>query len=245
MNYSSLKRNYMAKDKTPVIFSWSGGKDSAYALHQLLQENIYDVKYLLSTMNGHNQRLSMHGVHESLIEKQAESIGIPLLKVYVYENNNEEYEKQMAALLFNVKQQGIDTIAFGDILLEDLKKYREEKNSAIGMKSIFPIWGKDTGYIVKDFVGKGFRSITCCVSGQFLSENDCGKIIDENFINSLPANIDPCGENGEYHSFCFDGPLFKNEIRFTKGDTIYKFLEIKQTSPTKTKGFWYCDLLPA
>ena len=226
--------------KIPIILSWSGGKDCSYALHQLKEANIYEVKYLLSTINGNNHRLSMHGVPESLIEKQAESIGIPLIKVYVYESNNEEYEKQMLATLLKLKLEDIDTIAFGDILLEDLKQYREVKNLSIGMKSIFPIWKKDTNQLVKDFIGKGFQSIICCVSEQYLTQEFCGKIIDEPFIQSLPATVDACGENGEYHSFCFDGPVFQWPIAFTIGKKIYKPF----TNPTgnNNSGFWYCDL---
>lgn len=231
-------------NKIPIILSWSGGKDFAYALHTLMQSGQYEVKYLLSTINGNNKRLSMHGVREELIEMQAKQTGIPLLKVYVYESNNEEYERQMEKLLLRVRTEGVDTIAFGDILLEDLRKYREEKNNAVAIKSIFPLWKLSTKNLINDFLKLGFQTITCCVSDEYLTEKHCGRVIDEDFVSALPQTVDPCGENGEYHSFCFAGPIFKNEIRFTKGEIIYRPLELKTSEAIATKGVWYCDLLP-
>lgn len=232
-------------NKIPVIFSWSGGKDSAYALHKLMQDERYEIKYLLSTINGNNSRLSMHGVREELIEAQAASVGLPLLKVYVFEGNNEEYEKQMETVLLKVKNEGINTVAFGDILLEDLKKYREEKTALIGMNCIFPIWQANTTEFLHDFLKQGFKTITCCVNDKYLGKGWCGRIIDNTFINFLPVHIDPCGENGEYHSFCFDGPVFKCPINFNVGEIIFKPLEIKEVENAKKSGFWYCEILPA
>jgi uncharacterized protein (TIGR00290 family) len=236
-------------DKIPVIFSWSGGKDSSYALHKVLQEQVYEVKYLLSTINGNNKRLSMHGVREELIEAQAESIGIPLLKVYVYEADNAEYERQMNDTMLKIKAEGISTVAFGDIFLEDLKKYREDKMKAIGMNCIFPLWQKDTRLLVNDFIAKGFKTITCCINDGYLNENWCGRLIDKVFVDELPPTVDPCGENGEFHSFCYDAPIFKTKINVTTGEKTYKALQLKTTdhpTPIKdvgTKGFWFCDLI--
>jgi uncharacterized protein (TIGR00290 family) len=236
-------------DKIPVIFSWSGGKDSSYALHKVLQEQVYEVKYLLSTINGNNKRLSMHGVREELIEAQAESIGIPLLKIYVYEADNAEYERQMSDTMLKIKAEGISTVAFGDIFLEDLKKYREDKMKAIGMNCIFPLWQKDTRLLVNDFIAKGFKTITCCINDGYLNENWCGRLIDKVFVNELPPTVDPCGENGEFHSFCYDAPIFKTKINVTTGEKTYKALQLKTTdhpTPIKdvgTKGFWFCDLI--
>jgi uncharacterized protein (TIGR00290 family) len=235
--------------RTPIILSWSGGKDSSYTLYELLKDENYEVKYLLSTFNGNNRRLSMHGVREALIEAQAASIGIPLLKVYVYEGNNQEYERQMEKTLLTVRSEGITTVAFGDIFLEDLRLYREEKMKSIGMKCIFPIWDKNTKELLSDFIEKGFKTVICCVNDGYLEENWCGKIIDKIFLSKLPSSVDPCGENGEFHSFCYEAPFFKTDLEIKVGETIYKPLQLNSGShptPIKdagTKGFWFCDLL--
>jgi uncharacterized protein (TIGR00290 family) len=231
-----------------AIFCWSGGKDSSYTLYKVLSEKSFDVKYLLTTMNETFKRISMHGVREELLDIQAASIGIPLLKAYVSEGTNTEYEKQMERMLLQAKSEGIDHVIFGDIFLEDLRVYRENNLAKVGMTGIFPIWKIDTRLMVNDFVHKGFKTITCCVNDGYLSENWVGRELDENFIEQLPANVDACGENGEFHTFCFDGPIFKKRIEFSIGDRVYKPLEIKKdsvcSSSTETKGFWFCDLIP-
>jgi uncharacterized protein (TIGR00290 family) len=235
--------------KLPIILSWSGGKDSSFTLHTLLNDPRYEVKYLLSTINGNYKRLSMHGVREELIEAQANSTGIPLLKVYVYEADNAEYERQMTETLLKVKAEGINTVAFGDIFLEDLRQYREDKMKSIGMACLFPIWKKDTQWLVKDFMEKGFKTITCCINDGYLDASWCGRIIDSTFIAELPPTVDPCGENGEFHSFCYEAPFFKQKINISIGEKTYKELLLKtkdHPTPIKdvgTKGFWYCDLL--
>jgi uncharacterized protein (TIGR00290 family) len=235
--------------KLPIILSWSGGKDGSYTLHTLLNDPRYEVKYLLSTINGNYKRLSMHGVREELIEAQANSTGIPLLKVYVYEADNAEYERQMTETLLKVKAEGINTVAFGDIFLEDLRQYREDKMKCIGMDCIFPIWKKDTQWLVKDFIEKGFKTITCCINDGYLDESWCGRVIDPAFIAELPPTVDPCGENGEFHSFCYEAPIFQQKINISIGEKTYKELLLKtkdHPTPVKdvgTKGFWFCDLL--
>ena len=238
-------------EKIPAIFAWSGGKDSSYALHKILQEGIYDVKYLLSTINGTYKRLSMHGIKEELIEAQADRIGIPLLKVYVYEDNNAEYEAQMEKMLLKVKEENIHHVIFGDIFLEDLRKYREEKMAAINMKCVFPLWKIDTKWLVNDFIHQGFKTVICCVNDAYLDQSWCDRIIDKKFLEDLPNTVDPCGENGEFHSFCFSAPIFKQAIAFLPNEKVYKPLKIKKediTCPipnteTPTKGFWYSDLI--
>ncbi len=234
--------------KIPAIISWSGGKDCAYALHTILAEGLYEVKYLLSTFNGHHKRLSMHGVPEVLIEEQAKQLGIPLVKVYVFTSSNEEYEAAMAKALSALQAEGITHIIFGDIFLEDLRRYRENSMQAIGMQTIFPLWKNDTLVLVKDFIAKKFRSITCCVYDAYLGREWVGRRIDDNFLNELPLNVDPCGENGEYHSFCFDGPIFKKPLQISTGEVIYKALEINTTASdgsvatSTASGFWFCEL---
>jgi uncharacterized protein (TIGR00290 family) len=239
----------MVMTKIPAIFCWSGGKDSSYALHKVLQEDIYDVKFLLSTISGNYKRLSMHGVREELIQAQADSIGIPLLKVYVHEASNAEYEKQMNETLLKVKADGINTVLYGDIFLEDLRQYRESKMVQLGMQCIFPIWKTNTRWMLNDFVEKGFKTYLCCINDGYLDENWCGRLIDHAFLEELPATVDPCGENGEFHSFCFEGPVFKKQMSISVGEKTYKALELKTSdhpTPIKdvgTKGFWFVDLL--
>jgi uncharacterized protein (TIGR00290 family) len=223
------------KGKIPVMMAWSGGKDSAYALFQMMKDDRYEVTTLLSTINGNNNRLSMHGVREDLIEMQAAGIGIPLIKVYVYDGNNEEYENRMSCALVNAKSTGIETVAFGDIFLEDLRAYRENQMRKIGMNCIFPLWKTPTLDLAHNFISEGFKTITCCVHDGYLDESWCGKIIDEEFLNALPPDVDPCGENGEFHSFCFEGPIFKKALSIVPGEKIYKALDQKT-------GFWFCDL---
>lgn len=233
-----------------AIFCWSGGKDSAYCLHKVLTEKLFDVKYLLTTVNDKFKRISMHGVREELLDTQAESIGIPLLKVRVTEGTNNEYERQMEAVLLQAKSEGIDNVIFGDIFLEDLKLYRENNLAKVGMKGIFPIWKMDTIDLINDFIKLQFKTIICCTNDGYLGKEWIGRGIDESFIAELPAIVDPCGENGEFHTFCYDGPLFKKKIDFTVGEKVYKALEneidniSKVASDIKTKGFWFCDLLP-
>jgi uncharacterized protein (TIGR00290 family) len=235
--------------KPKAIFSWSGGKDSSLALHKVIEENKYEVVALLTTLNAQFNRVSMHGVREDLLDRQAASIGLPLIKMFVNEGTNTEYEQNMETLLLKYKAEGVSTVIFGDIFLEDLRAYREKNLTKVGLLADFPLWKRDTTELMKEFLANGFKTITCCVNDAYLNEENVGEEITSEFIKTLPANVDPCGENGEYHSFCYDGPIFKTPIKFTAGEKIYKPLEIKTSDcdlgrPT-TKGFWFCDLLPA
>ena len=237
-------------NKPKAIFCWSGGKDSSYCLHKVLTEELFDVKYLLTTVNDNFKRISMHGVREVLLDTQAEAIGIPLLKVKVTEGTNSEYEKQMEEVLLKAKSEGIDNVIFGDIFLEDLRLYRENNLAKVGMKGVFPIWKMDTTALINDFVNRQFKTVVCCINDGYLGEEWIGREIDRSFIEQLPANVDPCGENGEFHTFCYDGPVFKKKIDFTIGEKVYKPLENEMDninfvpSDITTKGFWFCDLLP-
>lgn len=235
--------------KKKAIFCWSGGKDSSLALYKILQSGEWDVRYLLCTLNGIHRRISMHGVREELVDAQAHSIAIPLIKVFTYEASNVEYEQQMEVALLKAKSEGIEHVIFGDIFLEDLRVYRENNLAKIGMTAVFPLWKNDTKELVNEFLALGFKTITCCVNDALLGEEHVGQMIDADFINALPANVDPCGENGEFHTFCFDGPIFKDAVSFTKGKKVYRPLEVKEgdcpvsNSANKTKGFWYCELI--
>lgn len=233
--------------KPKAIFAWSGGKDSSYCLHQVLQENKFEVVYLLTTLNAEFKRISMHGVKEELLDLQAESIGINQLKVWLYEASYESYEKQMKEVLLKAKSEGIEHVIFGDIFLEDLRIYRENNLKKINMTAVFPLWKRNTTELIKDFMRQGFKTLTCCVSDGYLDDQWVGKEINQEFLDHLPSNVDPCGENGEYHTYCYAGPIFKKKIEIKVGEKIYRPLEVNTlkactTEQTQTKGFWYCEL---
>jgi uncharacterized protein (TIGR00290 family) len=235
--------------KRKILFCWSGGKDSALALYRVLKDNKYEVVSLLTTVNREYQRVSMHGVRESLLELQAESIGIPLEKIYLEkESTNEEYEKRMEEALLKFKALGVREVAFGDIFLEDLKKYREDNLAKAGMKGIFPLWKEDTESLIEEFIGIGFKTVICCVNNDFLDDSFAGKVISEKFINEIPSNVDCCGENGEFHTFAFEGPLFKKEIKFILGEKVIKNYEVKQMKDDREeieqKSYCFIDILP-
>jgi uncharacterized protein (TIGR00290 family) len=240
----TLKR--MLKMKANAIFCWSGGKDSAFCLHKVLTEGIYEIKYLLTTINANVKRISLHGVRETLLDQQIASIGIPALKVYVAEGTNDEYEKEMERILLKAKAEGIEHVIFGDIFLADLRAYREKNLAKVGMTAVFPLWQMDTTILINSFIAQKFKTIICCINDAYLTEEWVGKEIDVDFIKNLPKGVDPCGENGEYHTFCYDGPIFKRKIELTFGAKVYKPLVVNKDfiSESKTKGFWYIDLIP-
>jgi uncharacterized protein (TIGR00290 family) len=232
---------------TKAVLFWSGGKDSSLCLHKVLQEDLFDVQYLLTTVNSNFKRISMHGVREELLDLQAASIDIPLLKMYVNEGSNEEYETVMQQTLSGLASEGINHVIFGDIFLEDLRVYRENNLAKLNMKAVFPLWKQDTATLIQKFMA-GFKTITCCTNDGYLGEEWVGRKIDAVFVNELPPNVDPCGENGEYHTFCYDGPIFKTPVKFEIGEKLYKPLKIKtahmDSDSVQTKGFWFIDLIP-
>lgn len=233
----------MAKIK--ALFCWSGGKDSAYCLHKVISEGQYEIVYLLTTLNANFKRISMHGIREELLDKQAESLGIPLLKAWVKEGSNLEYEQQMERILIQVKAEGIEHVIFGDIFLEDLRAYREANLAKVNMKAVFPLWKIATGELLRSFIALNFKTVLCCTSDAYLNEEWVGIQIDETFQKTLPANVDPCGENGEYHTFCYDGPVFRTPVLFSKGEKTYKPLPEEFQQKDGVKGFWYIDLILA
>ena len=196
--------------------SWSGGKDSSFALYQLLKEDKYEVKCLLTNIYKPNKRVSMHGVSEELIEEQAKLIGIPLVKLYIEEKTHDEYEQKMKKLLLKFKSEGINKVAFGDIFLEDLKAYREKKLKEVEMTALFPLWNKDTTTLAQQFIKKEFKTHICSIDASKIPEHLIAIDYTNDFLNQLPFSIDPCGENGEFHSFCYDGPIFTHPVLFIK-----------------------------
>jgi uncharacterized protein (TIGR00290 family) len=231
--------------KENAFMNWSGGKDSALCLYKALQSNQYNIECLLTNVNASHNRISMHGVRRSLLEAQAASIGIPLQTIELPEQPTmEEYEKMMMKKLHQLKSSGNNTAIFGDIFLEDLKQYREQKLKQLNIDCIFPLWKMDTTELIKEFIASGFKAIVVCVNEKDLDKSFCGRIIDESFINDLPSNVDVCGENGEFHSFVFDGPIFKQPVRFSTGEIVYKLYDApKQDDLPDKYGFYFCDLL--
>jgi len=223
----------------PAIFNWSGGKDSALALYKVLEEKQFDIKYLMTSVSNDSERISMHGVRKSLLYKQCENIGLPL-KILQLPTSPEMdvYEKELFKIMNKFKEQGIDYSIFGDIFLEDLKAYREKQLSTVDMKGVFPLWKKDTSYLIEHFIDLGFKTILTAIDESKLDKSFAGRVIDKEFIKDLPKNVDPCGENGEFHTFVFDGPIFKQPVEFSKGEVIHK-----SYSHDKEYGFWFCDLL--
>ena len=231
-----------------AFFNWSGGKDSALALYKILQSKQYNIQCLLTNVNATHERISMHGVRRSLLEVQAESIGIPLQTIELPEQPTMvEYEQTMMKKIHQLKSEGYDHAIFGDIFLEDLKNYREQKLKEASIECLFPLWQIDTTDLIKEFIALGFKAIVVCINEHYLDKSFCGRLIDESFINDLPGNVDVCGENGEFHSFVFDGPIFKQSINFNTGKIVRKFYEAPQADINQQKkyGFWFCDLLPA
>lgn len=219
------------KDK--VLVSWSGGKDSTMALYELLQGQEYHVVGLLTTVTQGYDRISMHGVRRTLLEAQASALGLPLEKVYISQNaSNEEYERKMRALIEKHKTSGVSAVVFGDLFLEDVRKYRQDNLARVGMSAIFPLWKRDTRQLAKTFVDLGFRAMTTCVDTQLLGKEFAGRELDELFFGDLPGQVDPCGENGEYHTFVYDGPIFRQAIEFSLGELVLR-----------EERFYYCDLI--
>ena len=208
--------------KEDIIMSWSGGKDSSLALFQILKEGKYNVKYLLTNIFKPNKRVSMHGVPEALIEQQAKSIDIPLIKLYIEEKTHDEYEIKMRELLNSLKKENINIVAFGDIFLEDLKLYRENKLKEVNMSALFPLWGVPTKDLAQNFINEGFKTHLCSIDTSKVPKGLIGNDYSEAFINQLPNEVDPCGENGEFHTFCYDGPIFSSKVAFKINGIVEK-----------------------
>jgi uncharacterized protein (TIGR00290 family) len=217
----------------PILFCWSGGKDSAMALHLLLQREEYQVTGLLTTVTEGYERISMHGVRCELLRQQAEAIGLPLHEVRIPQQcSNAIYEARMEEALREHLANGVRTVAFGDIFLEDLRLYREANLARIGMTAIFPIWKRDTRELIRYFHAQGFRSVAVCINGKVLERRFAGRELDQAFFAELPAGVDPCGENGEFHTFVFEGPIFRSPLRVRRGEIVER------------DSFVFCDLLP-
>jgi uncharacterized protein (TIGR00290 family) len=239
--------------KHQCIFNWSGGKDSSLALYHALKDASLEIKYLVTTVNDAVNRISMHGVREELLIKQAESIGIPLYQIRLPEMPSmSAYDEVMSYHLNKFEAEGITHSIFGDIFLEDLRTYRDARLAEVGMTGIYPLWKRDTNELINEFLDLGFGTVIACTQerlGEFV-----GKEISQELIEALPADVDVCGENGEFHTYAFKGPIFKQSIAYKVGEKVFKAYQapkdandscISPQAAPKIAGFWYCDLLPA
>jgi uncharacterized protein (TIGR00290 family) len=214
-----------------VLFCWSGGKDSAMALHVLRQQREVRIAALLTTVTDGYDRISMHGVRRTLLLRQAAALGPPLCEVRIPPQCvNPIYEERMRDALLSQKENGIHCVAFGDIFLQDLREYRERNLAQVEMTAIFPIWKRDTRELAQDFCALGFRAIAVCVDPKKLSREFAGRELDESFFRDLPPGVDACGENGEFHTFVYDGPIFSSAIVVERGEVVER------------DGFYFCDL---
>jgi uncharacterized protein (TIGR00290 family) len=208
---------------------WSGGKDSAYALY--LSKDILDIKYLVTTFSDSSQRVTMHGLSPDLVRAQVAATGIALKEMWLTDPTNKGYEVALLDIFKELKSEGITTIIFGDIFLEDLKAYRNNLLKKAGLKGYYPLWKKDTTELLKEMNKEGFDTLVCCADTRFIAKEDIGKSL----WNIDTGIADPCGENGEFHTFCFQGPIYKEPLRFRKGDLLMK--ELKGVDEMVTYGF--------
>jgi len=217
-----------------VLISWSGGKDCALALHEILSNREYQVAGLLTTITGNNERIDMHDVRFSMVKRQADALGFSLEKVSISSHtSNADYEPTLVQTLRKYKESGVTSVVFGDIFREDLRKYRELNLARLRMKAIFPLWKRDNFQLIESFITLGFKAIIVSINTHALSEQFVGRTIDWKFMFDFPKTANVCGENGEYHTFVYDGPVFKRGIPYKVGETFLR-----------DNHFNYCDLIP-
>jgi len=214
--------------------AWSGGKDSAMALYEIQQGGKHDVTALLTTVTRDYDRISMHGVRRELLRQQADALGIPLMEVAIAKDaSNEAYREAMRDTLTPQREAGIRSVVFGDLYLEWIRDYRQKNLAEVDMQPVFPIWGRDTAALAKTFIDLGFKTLITCVDTEQLDMPLAGRLYDRDLLAKLPAGVDPCGENGEFHSFVFDGPNFRRPIPVQTGEVVLR-----------DDRFLFCDLLP-
>lgn len=231
----------MTKNGPKTYFNWSTGKDASLALYHLQKQGNLNIDLLLTSVNSHHNRISMHGLKRELLEAQAEAIGLPLKTIELPEQPTmEEYNELMGSTVNQLKSDGYTNCAFGDIFLEDLRAYREKQLD--GIKCHFPLWKRDTTELLHEFMDLGFKAVVVCLNGELLDESFLGRELDHSFLADLPENVDPCGENGEFHTFCYDGPIFSKPVPFEFGEKILRRYKKPNGEPEEHTGFWFLDL---
>lgn len=223
-----------AVTKKRLILSWSGGKDSAWTLHTLCQDPRYEIVALFTSLNSHFDRIAIHGVRRELLEAQASAAGLPLWTIPLpWPCSNSDYERCMSSIFARARAERVEVVAFGDLFLEDIRAYREKQLSDTGLTPIFPLWNVPTKPLAKQMIDGGLRARLVCVDPRHLSREFAGREFDHKLLAELPPIIDPCGENGEFHTFVYAGPMFHSTIKLQAGETVER------------DGFVYHDLLPA
>lgn len=227
-----------------TFLNWSSGKDAALALLYLQQSEKYNVKRLLTTVNKDKDRVRMQGVRISLLKAQIEAVKLPCTIVELPGRPNMEVYESIVNKEFRVlKEQGFSMAAFGDIYLEDIRTYREQQLSKMGMEAVFPLWKKDTKELMYEFIELGFKAIVIVVQEDKLDPGYLGREVDRAFLKDLPEDIDPCGENGEFHTFCYDGPVFDHPVNVQTAERFYETFDAPEGQSKDPLGFWFCDLL--
>jgi uncharacterized protein (TIGR00290 family) len=217
-----------------ALLSWSSGKDAAWALHVLRQQGEVVVAGLLTSVNATHERVAMHGVRDELLARQALATGLPSWRVEIpYPCPNDAYERAMAAACARAVAEGFTHVAFGDLFLPDVRRYREEKLAGTGLAPLFPLWGRDTRDLAREMVEAGLQARIVCVDPRQLDRSFAGRAFDARFLDELPTGVDPCGERGEFHTFCHAGPMFSGPIAVERGEVVER------------DGFVFADLLPA
>ena len=217
-----------------LLLSWSSGKDSAWALRTLREQGRYEIAGLLTTLNSTHQRVAMHAVRERLLDLQAEAAGLPLWKIPLpWPCPNGVYESLMTGAMDRCRTEGITAIAYGDLFLEDIRAYREARHAGTGIEAVFPLWRRPTSELAAEMIREGLKAILTCVDPRLLPERFAGRDFDEALLTDLPGKVDPCGENGEFHTFAWDGPMFRNPVPVQRGEVVER------------DGFVFADLLPA
>ena len=219
----------------PVLVAWSGGKDSALALREIVGDARYRVAALLTTVTAEYDRISMHGVRRSLLHRQAESLGLPLEEVVISPGaTNDDYETNMGGALATLRTRisGLDTVVFGDLFLADIRAYRERMLARLGLRGLFPLWLRDTRSLAHEFVRLGYRAVLVCVDATQLAGEFAGREFDADLLRDLPSDVDPCGENGEFHTFVYAGPGLREPVSHERGPLV-----------VRDGRFVYCDLV--
>lgn len=230
--------------RIPAVLNWSGGKDATLSLYELQLSSTYDVVQLLTTVGEEQRRVTMHGVHERFLEAQAAALGLPLSRLYLPRNVDMlTYSRLMEEQCVSLVAQGIRHSVFGDIHLEDLKAYREAALAKAGVKGIFPLWQKPVQTIAERFIDLGFKAVVVCVNASLLDQSFVGRDYDVQFLADLPDAVDCCGENGEFHTFVYDGPVFQHPVSFRLGEVVHRFYETQEENPNYDTGFYFQELL--
>jgi len=226
--------------------SWSSGKDAAYALLKMQQDHLSKVETLVCTLEQSQKRVSMHGIGEELLDLQSQALNLPLKKIYLPNNiSMAEYSAVMKKEFNTLKQEKIDTVIFGDILLQDIKEYREKEMDGVGISASFPLWKLNTQKLAKEIIESGIKTRVVAVSAKVLDESFVGREYDLQFLADLPSGVDPCGENGEFHTFVYDAPNFSFTVNHVVGENVLRSYSKKGNEKEKWEtSFWFCNVLP-